>query len=247
MPLMDGNLQFLVENVDIPHNDALSDLVLRQMLLALECIASHDIIHRNIKPENILWEHDEAGGYRFRLSDFGLSGISKLNRTVAETEPFMAPEMFHRRKQTTKVDIWSLFALFVWTRDAEFRRTCHQLRASDVHAWLAHVSQLEQYRDIGGMADMNPTKRPSARRQLAILDGLDDPISPGEDEPGDRLTAAFSQLSDAGYQADTQPYYEVGSLSASISFVGWLMSVLALHRALQPELPPPQALERGDR
>ena len=198
MPLMDGNLKTLVERVGVPDELALSDTVLRQMLLALQCIAEHNIIHRDVKPENILWEYDAAGRYRFCLGDFGLSNDPALARTAAGTEPFMAPEVFHRQQQTTKVDIWSLFATVVWTRTPEFRRSCSQLRAPELHEWLVQFSKMDLYADIRRMASMEPRKRPSAARQLGILDGqLEGGVggygrSTSVDELGDDLGARFS-------------------------------------------------------
>jgi hypothetical protein len=198
MPLMDGNLKTLVERVGVPDELALSGTVLRQMLLALQCIAEHNIIHRDVKPENILWEYDAAGRYRFCLGDFGLSNDPALARTAAGTEPFMAPEVFHRQQQTTKVDIWSLFATVVWTRTPEFRRSCSQLRAPELHAWLVHFSKMDLYADMRRMASMEPRKRPSAARQLAMLDGQPEGRvggyggSTSGDELGDELGARFS-------------------------------------------------------
>jgi serine/threonine protein kinase len=201
MPLMQGNLKTLVEKVGVPDEHALSDVVLRQMLLALQCVASHNIIHRDVKPENILWEYNEAGDYHFCLGDFGLSNDPGLARTAAGTEPFMAPEVFHRQQQTTRVDIWSLFATIVWTRTVEFRRTCSQLRAPDLHTWLVQISKLPQYANIRKMASMDPRKRPSASKQLDILDGnFDDWSSVASynstsgDELGDEFTSRFSRI-----------------------------------------------------
>lgn len=202
MPLMKGNLKTLVEKPDGPDPQSLSDVVLRQMLLALECIASHRIVHRDVKPENVLWEYDDAGNYRFCLGDFGLSNDPGLARTAAGTEPFMAPEVFNRQKQTTKVDIWSLFATIVWTRSEEFRKTCSHFRAPELHRWLVEMSKLGEYATIRKMASMDPKKRPSAKQQLAILDGeFDDYASSiggygsgSGDELGAELNGRFASM-----------------------------------------------------
>lgn len=173
MPLKDGNLKRLVESLEgtdptaIP---AIADTVLYQMLLALQCIAAHNIVHRDIKPENILWECGSNGDYQFCLGDFGLSNDPSIAQTVAGTEPFMAPEVFLRQSQSTKVDIWSLFATFVWINNtAGFRNSCSRYGAQDIHEWLARIARLPEYARTRRMASMNPKKRPSAEDQLRLL------------------------------------------------------------------------------
>ena len=203
MPLKEGNLKTLVEREPDLDAQALSDTVLRQMLLALQCIASHAIVHRDIKPENILWEYDNrpgqpSCGYHFCLGDFGLSNDPNVACTVAGTEPFMAPEVFHRKTQTTKVDIWSLFATVVWVRNtSQFRSMCSQLGAVQIHSWLVDISTLPEYGRIRMMASMNPRKRPSAEMQLAILDGIGDE----GDEDGDFYDESMFDSPAAGARA----------------------------------------------
>jgi serine/threonine protein kinase len=196
-----GNLKALIEKGGDVDNTSLSDVVLRQMLLALKCIASHNIVHRDVKPENILWEYDENGDYRFCLGDFGLSNDPGLARTAAGTEPFMAPEVFNRQKQSTKVDIWSLFATIVWMRSEDFRTTCSGCRAPELHTWLVGIAKMDEYAMMRRMASMDPKKRPSASKQLAILDGqledLDSVTSYGSgsgDEVGDDLGGRFRMM-----------------------------------------------------
>lgn len=171
MPFKPGNLKNLAldisRTVDV---DELADIVLHQMLLALACIAEHKIVHRDLKPENVLWEYDGNGDYHFRLGDFGLSNNPELAVTVAGTEPFMAPEVFHRGKQTEKVDIWSLFATIVWVKNIDnFRHHCAKERAERIHNWLVQISMMPEFRNVRRMASMRAKDRPSAKHLLRIL------------------------------------------------------------------------------
>ncbi|CAE6484363.1 unnamed protein product [Rhizoctonia solani] len=56
----------------------------RQMMDALQHVHSHGIVHRDIKPDNIMLE--SSGGWKLRLIDFGLarpfSGLSTASRPV---------------------------------------------------------------------------------------------------------------------------------------------------------------------
>lgn len=194
MPLKHGNLKTLVENNPDLDCQGLADMVLVQMLSALKCIAQHKIVHRDLKPENILWEYDAEGNYHFRLGDFGLSNNPELAVTIAGTEPFMAPEVQRRRKQTDRVDIWSLFATIVWIRNINgFRANCARVSADDVHRWLVGISRMEEFTHIRLMASMNPKERPSAKELLRIV--TTNPGGDGTASVGDDLAESLQQVS----------------------------------------------------
>ncbi|KAJ4385338.1 hypothetical protein N0V85_008119, partial [Neurospora sp. IMI 360204] len=185
LPLKSGNLKTLVSKILPPSSHfEISNLVLHQMLLALHHLEQHKIIHRDLNPENILWEHSPSGDYHFTLADFGLStSTSTLSNDskrwaaraeVAGTTPFMAPEVYnrHKQKQTCKVDIWSLFATVVWVRDHRFRKGCELLGPHLVHVWLNRIAGKRKggYEAVRRMACFDPGRRPSAGEQLEILE-----------------------------------------------------------------------------
>lgn len=127
MPLKRGSLQQLIplSNSRGEHND-IPTVLLRQMLSALAYLDSQGLCHRDVKPANILFDHSSgrqerrgAGGaagasrqYSFYLADFGLANAADRARTLCGTSIYMAPEMFENRRQTPKVDVWSLFVTF---------------------------------------------------------------------------------------------------------------------------------------
>ena len=79
----------------------------REMLQGLAYLHGHNIVHRDIKGENILI--DSEG--HVRLADFGCSRIlsATVNPTGCVGSPyFMAPEVIKHGPYGTKADIWSV-------------------------------------------------------------------------------------------------------------------------------------------
>ena len=52
------------------------------------------IIHRDVKPENIIYISHPGGQYQFQLGDFGLSNRQATAVTFCGTPIYMAPEMY---------------------------------------------------------------------------------------------------------------------------------------------------------
>lgn len=79
------------------------------VLDGMEAIHAHDIVHRDVKPENILMDGETP-----KITDFGLARSTKLKAVsnswdVKGTMPYMAPEQFADfRKAQFAADIYSL-------------------------------------------------------------------------------------------------------------------------------------------
>ena len=90
-----------------PRNDV--KIYIAEIALALDYLHKHNIIYRDIKPENILL--DEKG--HIKITDFGLSKElqSDTTKTFCGTPDYIAPEIILRKSYGPAVDWWSLGVL----------------------------------------------------------------------------------------------------------------------------------------
>lgn len=100
----------IVRRGPLPEPEALA--IAEQVASALEAAHSHGIIHRDIKPQNILL--DDAG--RVKVADFGIAratGMTQLTATnvVAGTVNYISPEQARGQPVDERSDIYSLGVL----------------------------------------------------------------------------------------------------------------------------------------
>lgn len=96
--------------------------VLKQSTSGLMHLHSLNIVHRDIKPQNVLLSFPDAYGIvRAMISDFGLCkklnfGKASFSRRsgITGTEGWIAPEMLRGQRTTTSVDIFSLGCVFYY-------------------------------------------------------------------------------------------------------------------------------------
>src|SRR5210317_411979 len=93
------------------------------------------ILHRDVKPGNVLLSGDLRGNFTAKLTDFGLAAMLQNNATInngrggdltAETGTYryMAPEVIKHERYQYSADIYSLSTL-MWemiTREAPFKK-----------------------------------------------------------------------------------------------------------------------------
>uniref|UniRef100_A0A3B4YCB7 non-specific serine/threonine protein kinase n=1 Tax=Seriola lalandi dorsalis TaxID=1841481 RepID=A0A3B4YCB7_SERLL len=109
--LLGGDLRYHLQQSVQFSEDAVK-LYLCEMTLALDYLQSQHIIHRDVKPDNILL--DEQG--HAHLTDFNIATIIKDGEratALAGTKPYMAPEIFQSfvsggTGYAFEVDWWSL-------------------------------------------------------------------------------------------------------------------------------------------
>ncbi|XP_057890491.1 serine/threonine-protein kinase 32A [Melospiza georgiana] len=107
--LLGGDLRYHLQQ-NVRFQEATVKLFICELVLALDYLQSRHIIHRDIKPDNILL--DERG--HVHVTDFNIATMLTKESpvtTIAGTKPYMAPEMFSSTKPTSysfAVDWWSL-------------------------------------------------------------------------------------------------------------------------------------------
>jgi len=170
-----------------------ADTTIRWLLDAISAIAAAhalDVIHRDLKPDNLFVEHTDDGD-RLRVLDFGiardLSGPSATTTGVAVgTALYMSPEQATASKDIgPAVDVWAFGAILyeILTNRCPFSgASAHAVVVNAVTSPHAPISELRPELDEGwsALVDSCLAKAPEAR--------------PSTDE----LLAAVTTLLDAG-------------------------------------------------
>ncbi|KAG0174033.1 hypothetical protein DFQ28_008895 [Apophysomyces sp. BC1034] len=100
-----------VDHVAEPYSNDQARYYFREMILGIEYLHVNDIVHRDIKPDNLLLSQDNV----LKIVDFGVSemfvkGNDKLKKS-AGSPAFMAPELcvaHHGEISGKAADIWSM-------------------------------------------------------------------------------------------------------------------------------------------
>lgn len=94
--------------------------IARQIASALDAAHAQKVLHRDVKPENVMVETREDGSFVARVLDFGLaaeirSSMGRVSRKILDTSgtrPYMAPEQWLGEEQNAATDQYALAVLF---------------------------------------------------------------------------------------------------------------------------------------
>ncbi|KAA6376214.1 MAG: putative protein kinase [Streblomastix strix] len=112
-----GTLNIVAQQRQIPLPSYVLRALMKQILGGIHTFHDSGLIHRDIKPDNILLNSPPGSGLvRAKISDFGFAKYEDLineQTYTAGTIPYMAPEMFKKPLIVTqKVDIYALGITF---------------------------------------------------------------------------------------------------------------------------------------
>ncbi|KAI0114232.1 kinase-like protein [Hypoxylon sp. NC0597] len=166
-PLMEGSLLELMTGsvAELPEQQRMEigHRALFQMLTALDYLASRLMVHRDVKPENILYDTDHQGRYRFVLADFGLANEIILIGSKVGTKIYAAPEVTNESEvPSSRMDIWSLFITMLWVYDVDnFRGRLRTKKGKS-------IKPVEVYRIATRAAAKNP--KVAYIREMGVYD-----------------------------------------------------------------------------
>jgi serine/threonine-protein kinase len=193
--------------------------LLREVGFALSYAHSQGVIHRDIKPDNILLE--EASG-RALVADFGIAGIMDDSKAIAEGEivgtvEFMSPEQALGDRLDARSDLYSLGMVAYYALSGELPFTSDSIETTLKHvrtspvppvASVASSAPRRLARIVDGCLEKSPEHRfdsadifaealesvITARKQIpvAVRTFLYDPIDLGGDAPAYVTLATFA-------------------------------------------------------
>lgn len=206
--LLGGDLRYHIQQ-EIVFSEESVVLFVAEIALALDYLQSHRIIHRDIKPDNILL--DEEG--HAHVTDFNIATVledGQLATSMSGTKPYIAPEIYMCSCEEYgvlgygfAVDWWSLgilawetlaierpYPLHSTTSNREALRILQEERATPSHWSPTTCDLLDRLLTLAPNArvsNLKELKQASAMRKLDFDKVLNKQIKPRFTPPKDHL------------------------------------------------------------
>uniref|UniRef100_M4C0F3 Protein kinase domain-containing protein n=1 Tax=Hyaloperonospora arabidopsidis (strain Emoy2) TaxID=559515 RepID=M4C0F3_HYAAE len=90
--------------------EAVARHFLRELATGMQCLWLHNLIHRDLKPQNLLLVEDSPTS-ALKIADFGFArhlATASMAETLCGSPLYMAPEILKFQKYDAKADLWSV-------------------------------------------------------------------------------------------------------------------------------------------
>ena len=155
--------------------------IVAQVADALAAAHSVGVLHKDIKPSNILIQRRSKGRIQAQLADFGVGQVTEKERLAeagitalglsrrsqgeetssrSGTPMYMAPELLEGRAPTQQADIYALGVLLYQVVAGDFGRVLAQ-------GWKRDVGDELLAGDIAVFVDGSPERRPASAKEVA--------------------------------------------------------------------------------
>ena len=111
MEKCDEDLDSFMEKYKNGIPDSIIKDILLQLNKAFKEMHSKKLIHRDLKPQNILIKYNSQNSFIVKLSDYGISRefVNKSFSSHIGTQIYMAPEVYVKKNYIpTKCDLWAI-------------------------------------------------------------------------------------------------------------------------------------------
>jgi serine/threonine-protein kinase len=163
--------------------------LVRQVAQALDAAHSTGLIHRDVKPTNVLLTPDRNA----KLADFGLArrladGDSRRGR-LAGTPTYMAPELFNSAPASPATDLYAVGVMYYYLLTARLPYSADRL------VKLIAMHRRAPIPDVRRLAPQVPDEAAAVLTRLLAKNPLDRPRTAGE--VADELRILLAQLRDS--------------------------------------------------
>ncbi|KAF7727241.1 hypothetical protein EC973_007854 [Apophysomyces ossiformis] len=147
-------------------------VVMKSVLTGLEYLHSHNVVHRDMKPENLLFKNRESDA-DLVICDFGIAKMSNDSEadldTICGSPAYVAPEVILRKSYGAAVDMWAVGLCGYQPFQAEdqvelFDEITHARFEFHDRYWRNISQDAKDF--IRRLLTLDPEKRPTASEAL---------------------------------------------------------------------------------